>query len=252
MIDPAFRDSVVQGPVQRLDPRLRLLAALAFGVVTISLRETAALAAALGLAVLLAAVAGLPWRPTLRKLAAMDAFVVMALALLPFTVPGEELFRLGPWPASREGLLQALAVAFKANAALLALLALAGTMEVSALGHALKHLKVPDALIHLLLLMVRYVDVLQREYGRLRLAMRARAFRPRSDRHTWRSLGYLVGMLLVRSVERSERVLAAMKCRGFDGHLHLVDEMAFGPPDAAFVVLFLAGLAGLVGLEALP
>ena len=36
--------------------------------------------------------------------------------------------------------------------------------------------------------------------------LRVRGFKPGSNRHTWRSLGYLVGMLLVRSLERAERV----------------------------------------------
>ena len=82
------------------------------------------------------------------------------------------------------------------------------------LGHALGHLHVPRKLAHLLLFTVRYLDVLDREYRRLRAAMKVRSFRPRMSLHTYRAYGYLVGMLLVRSFDRSERMLAAMKCRG--------------------------------------
>lgn len=232
-----------------LDPRGRVLAALAFAVAVVSLQRPQALALALGLALVLAVAARLPLRATVRKLAAMDGFILMALASLPFTVAGEELFRLGDWPASREGLVQAAVIALKANAALLAVLALAASLDPSALARALKHLRLPDALIHLLLLTLRYVEVLEQEYRRLRQAMRARAFRPRSDRHTWRSFGYLLGMLLVRSLERSERVLAAMKCRGFDGRLHLLGDMAYGRADAVFLALSGATLAALAWLE---
>ena len=47
--------------------------------------------------------------------------------------------------------------------------------------------------------------------------MRARGFRPRTSRHTWRSYGNLMGMLLVRALERAQRVEEAMLCRGYNG-----------------------------------
>lgn len=71
---------------------------------------------------------------------------------------------------------------------------------------------------------IRYIDLLRREYLRLHVAMRARAFVARNNRHSWRSFGYLLGMLLVRSHDRSERILWAMKCRAYHGHMH------FGSP----------------------
>jgi cobalt/nickel transport system permease protein len=128
---------------------------------------------------------------------------------------------------------------------------LAGTLEASVLGHALSHLHVPDKLTHLLLLTVRYLEVLQREYLRLEAAMRVRGFRPRISRHTYRSYGYLVGMLLVRSLDRSERVLAAMKCRGFRGRFYLLDHFAFSRRDVPFCVASGVVLAGLIVLEVL-
>jgi cobalt/nickel transport system permease protein len=66
--------------------------------------------------------------------------------------------------------------------------------------------------------------------------MKVRAFRPRMDRHTYRTYGYLVGMLLVRSLERSERIVAAMKCRGFRGRFYLLEHFAFSRRDAWFAV----------------
>jgi len=102
------------------------------------------------------------------------------------------------------------------------------------LGHALLHLRVPDKLAHLFLFTIRYMDLVHHEYGRLRQAMRVRCFRPRANRHTYRSVGHLVGMLLVRSFDRSERVLAAMKCRGFRGRFYVLRHFALGLRDAAF------------------
>jgi cobalt/nickel transport system permease protein len=235
------------GPLLRLDPRLRLLTAAAFAVIVVAGRTPSMLITALALAVLLAAAARLPWGPTRRRLLAMDGFIIAMLILLPFTQPGEPVWQWGSLTASREGLQQAVTIALKANAVVLMLLTLVGTLPVTTLGHALHHLRVPAKLVHLLLFTVRYLEVLRQEYRRLRQAMRARAFVPRSDRHTWRSFGYLFGMLLVRSLERSERILAAMKCRGFQGHYYLLDHFALTAADrwfAAAAVLCLMGLAG--------
>ncbi len=57
--------------------------------------------------------------------------------------------------------------------------------------------------------------------------MKVRGFRPHMDRHTYRSMGNLFGMLLVRAYDRSQRILAAMKCRNFQGRFYLLDHFHF-------------------------
>ncbi len=233
----------------RRDPRLRLLAALAFAGVVVSLEQPEVLALALTGALALALASGWAPRRLLARLLLLEGFMAVVLMLLPFSVAGSLWFRIGPLEASREGAWLALVILLRAHAVVLAMLALLGTLEPAALGHALARLRVPARLVHLLLFTVRYIAVVQDEYRRLRLAMRARAFTPRSDRHTWRSLGYLVGMLLVRSLERSRRVLAAMRCRGFDGRLYLLDDCRWGRADSAWGLAAASVLAALVALE---
>lgn len=109
----------------------------------------------------------------------------------------------------------------------------------------------PPTLISLLIFTVRYIDVLHQEYQRLRAAMKARGFRPRNNRHTYRTFGHLVGMMLVRAVERSERILDAMKCRGFNGQLPLLDKLAFSANDVAFSLAIGATLIGLAAVASL-
>ena len=232
-----------------VDPRLRLLSAAAFALTVVFSIAFPALVSGLLLAIGLALLAHLNLRRTLRRVIAMDLFMLFLLVMLPFTMPGEPLFQIGGMTASKEGLLRALEIILKANAVILALLALAGTMEATTLGHALARLGLPHKLVHLLLFTVRYLDVISREYRRMRKAMRARAFVPRSNAHTWRSIGYLIGMLLVRSLERSERILAAMKCRGYNGHFYLLDDMALTRADAWFIAAGLPVLAAIIGLN---
>lgn len=233
----------------RREPRLRIVTAFTFALLTVSLDRLSPVAMALVLAIGLALSVGLTPRLLLRRMLALEGFMVVLLLLLPFSVPGETLWQMGPFNASREGVLQALTILLKANAVVLALLALVGTLEPVTLGHALARLRVPDKLVHLLLFTVRYLGVLHDEYRRLRQAMRTRGFRARSDLHTWRSLGWLMGMLLVRSLERARRIVEAMKCRGFNGHFYLLDGYPWRVADSFFALAVLAVLSLILLLE---
>ena len=193
--------------------------------------------------------ARLPAGPTLRRMAMMDGFIVFLLLLLPFSVPGEAAFTVLGWPASWAGLEKAAAIGLKANAVVLVLLSLVGSMDPATLGHALARLRLPVTLVHLLLFTVRYIAVIDDEYRRLRRAMKTRGFRPRTNAHTLRTLGYLIGMLLVRALERSERILQAMKCRGFTGRLPLLDTLRFSARDVMFGLGLVPLLAGLLLLD---
>lgn len=237
------------GVIATLDPRLRIVAAAFLGVVTVFLSALPALIAALAVSVGMLLISRLPVRRTLKRMAMMDGFILFTLMLLPFTVPGDAIFTLWGFAASWQGLFQAVKIALTANAVILALMVLVGTMEPVTLGHALYAMRCPEVLVHLLMFTIRYIDVLREEYLRLRGAMRVRGFRPSTNLHTYRSLGYMVGMMLVRAVERSERILEAMKCRGFNGRILLLREYGVTRRD----YLFAAGLAmlclGLIAME---
>ncbi|ARC89064.1 cobalt ECF transporter T component CbiQ [Rhodovulum sp. MB263] len=245
MSDILTADRAAPGAVSRLDgldPRTRLIGAGAFACVTVGASFLPVLLAALLLALGLMALSGRAAGRTLRRMAAMDGFIFLLVAMLPFTTPGTPVMALWGFEASREGLLHAARILLTANAVVLALLSLVGTLEPVTMGQALHRLGTPERLVHLLLFTIRYIEVLRAEYLRLRRAMKVRGFRPGTSWHTYRSLGYLVGMMLVRAVERSERVLAAMKCRGFSGRLPMLSGFAYGPRDAAFG----AGLGALL------
>jgi len=232
-----------------VDPRARVVLSVGFALVTVGLSELVALFAALAMATGLMIMAHLPVGSTLRRMAAMDLFIFALIAMLPFTTPGTPMFTIFGFEASREGLHHAVQIALTANAVALAMLALLGTMEAVTLGHALHALRCPERLVQLMMFTVRYIEVLGEEYARMRQAMRARGFRPRSNWHSYRSYGYLVGMMLVRAIERSERILGAMKCRGFTGRIPLLERFEMRRRDWQFVAGFAVALAALIGIE---
>ncbi len=237
----------VQGSaVGVLDPRTRLLAALAIAVTLIGIKSLPGLLIALALSFALVLLSGLSLRALLHRLLHVEGFMLVLLLILPFTVEGHPLFTLGPLTASSEGLTHAVALVLRINVAILAIFALLGSLEPVRLGQAMARLGVPLQLVHLFLFTVRYVGLFRAETGRLLDSMRARAFVPRSNWHSWRTFGTLAGMILVRSMDRATRVGEAMRARAYCGRLPLSDHGSFSAKDAIFALLLAVVLAGLV------
>lgn len=249
MDQPGSKASLLRGTVAGLDPRMRIAMTVIYAVVVVALSNLWVLGGALAVSIALLALSGLPFRKTLKRMAMMDSFIIFTLILLPFTVPGSAIFSLWGLEASWEGLWRATEIALTANAVILAVMTLVGSMEPVTMGHALFALKTPARLVHLMMFTIRYIDVLREEYQRLRTSMKLRGFRPRSNWHTYRSYGYLVGMMLVRAIERSERILTAMKCRGFNGRITLLEGFHLRRSDLAFAAALGLALLGLIGAE---
>ncbi|MBW1679214.1 MAG: cobalt ECF transporter T component CbiQ, partial [Deltaproteobacteria bacterium] len=80
-------------------------------------------------------------------------------------------------------------------------------------------------------------------------AMKIRCFHPRTDIHTYKTYAYLLGMLLIKSYDRSERVHQAMICRGFKGEFWMLDHFSLKKPDVIAGVLMLFFIMGLSLLQ---
>ncbi|HXZ15430.1 MAG TPA: energy-coupling factor transporter transmembrane component T, partial [Roseiarcus sp.] len=182
-------------------------------------------------------------------MAALDGSMALVVATLPFTTSGQPFSSIMGYGASVEGLTRAVEIALKANAVALMALALLGSAELPEIGHALRRLGVPAKLAQLFLMTVRYIEVLGQEYRRLRTAMMVRGFRMRFSVHTWRSVGWLFGMLFARSIDRAERIGEAMRCRGFNGEFPVLTEFAYTRRDAVFLSAAAGSLALLVAVR---
>ena len=235
--------------LDRIDPRSRIVVALAFTLLTAVTNRPVTLLVTLAVAIVCTGMCGLRLGVVVRRMVPVNLFMLLLIAVMPLTSGGREIGHLGPLSYGEDGLRLALTIAVKGNAIVLMLVALLGSLDITTVGHALNHLHVPDKLTHLLLFTIRYIDVLRREYGRLSAAMRLRGFQPRANMHTYRTYGHMIGMLLVRSLDRSERVVAAMKCRGFRGHFYLLDHFHYSRTDVPFAVAALVVLSSLICLE---
>ncbi len=238
--------------LHRMDPRAKLLVAAAFSIVVAVIDNRCALAAAPAFSILLVVSARLDFGKFIRRLVPANFFVLVLWLTLPLTAPGEAAFSIAGLEFSGAGISQALAITLKANAILVAIIALLATSRVLDLAHAARHFRVPDKLVVLLFFTFRYLFVIASEYRSLHDAMKMRAFRPRTNLHTYKTYANLVGMLLVRSCDRAERIHSAMLCRGFKGKFHLLSHFSLRPADCVAAGVMLCFTALLVYLQCRP
>jgi cobalt/nickel transport system permease protein len=216
---------------------------------------------ALALLVALAAVhlAKIRWDRPLRRLAAMSGFLGALLVILPLTCairPGDTVLILPLLPAlplRLSGLILALTLILKACSVALLMEPMLATAPLARTLQGFAALGLPPALLAMVSLCHRYLFVFQQEMARMHRSMRVRGFRPTTDLATMRTMAHGLGMLFIRSFERTERVYEAMRSRGYRGTFPVTDQPRPNGSDLLKGVLWIGiGLLLLVGDRLYP
>lgn len=234
------------------DPRCKLVGLLTFAFCVVSLRSLVLALVALSLALGAAVACRVPLRRAGRRLLAMSGFLLMLLLVIPFTAPlrpGETLLYfpgLAGLPFHGGGFTLALTIVCKACAVALLMEPLFATAPLTVTLAACARLGVPESLGRMVLLCHRYIFVFLHEMSRMYRSMRVRGFAPASNLATAGAIGNFLGMLFVRSFERTGRVYEAMLCRGYRGSFPLAGGFVATPRDYGK-----AGLSILLGLTLL-
>lgn len=218
----AERDS----PLHRADARVKLAAAVLYiGVVAATAEGAFAVLALLALPpIALVPVSRLGVALVLRRTILAFPFVLAAVPLL-VTRPGEVVATvpLLGWGVREEGVIAVASIMARSWVSVLVAVLLVASTSMIALLRAMQSLRMPRLLLATVFFTYRYIHVVGDEATRM---MRARDSRSaampglRAGRSIrWRAgvLGHMVGSLFMRSLDRSERVHAAMQARGFDG-----------------------------------
>jgi cobalt/nickel transport system permease protein len=249
----SFLDRYREGTslVHRLDPRLKLLAALAFVLAATSTPPRAwpglVLLGVLALGAILAA--RIPPIEVLKRSAIALPFAGMVAVSLPFTRGGGVIWA---WHAfgwtltvTDEGLMLFGAVLVKAWLSVLVAGVLVATTRFPDLLHAMRSLHLPAILVTTISFMYRYLFVLVDEAMRLQTARIARSVG--SGRTVWwraRVLGGMIGSLFIRSYERSERIYAAMLARGLAGEMRTLTRFTWQARDTWVALAWAVALGG--------
>ncbi|MBN1579653.1 MAG: cobalt ECF transporter T component CbiQ [Anaerolineae bacterium] len=225
--------------IHRLDPRLKLLAVLAFVIMTISMPPYAwlSLASLAGLILIAGWASCIPLLGILKRSAVVLPFAGLVAISLPFTQTGQVVWSGHLWgwelAITAEGLSSFILLMIRAWLSVLSSGLMIATTPFSDLLDAMRALHVPDVLITIISFMYRYLFVLVDEAQRLQVARQARSVGT-GQTVWWRAkvLGGMIGSLFIRSYERSERIYNAMLSRGggiaFDSATRLVRQTRLG------------------------
>jgi cobalt/nickel transport system permease protein len=202
--------------VHRAPAHLKIVALLGFVLLVVATPREWYAAYAAYLAVVLGVIvtARVPVLYVVRRMVIEVPFLVFA-ALIPFVATGPRTDVLVQ-SLSEPGLLAAWGLVAKGTIGVMSSLTLAATTEPSDVLLGLRRLRMPELIVQIMGFMIRYLDVVTADLGRMIVAMRSRGVEPRSPRN-WPALARTLGALFIRSYERGERVHLAMLSRGYDG-----------------------------------
>lgn len=158
--------------------------------------------------------ARLPWIIVLKRSLIEVPFVLFAF-LMPFFGRGEQIEFLS-LTLYEDGLLAGAGIIAKGTLGILTAIVLSASTTARELLRGLEKLKFPSLLIQIATFMLRYLNVVNDEMQRMKIARASRGFEATGVRH-WRVLAHSAGALFIRSYERGERVHLAMVSRGYAG-----------------------------------
>lgn len=225
------RYASLDSSLHRLDPRIKIISfiVLIFSIVLLPSVELALIGLIVSVIFLL--VSHLPVRFVMQHIRWVFLFIIPFLIIMPFTVKGNELYNVGGMGITYEGVEFGFLVSIRALAAVMLIFPMVGTMRFDTTLKALYQLRVPGLLVQMLMFTYRYIFIFIDEFSRMQRAMRSRGFRVGTNLHTFTTIGRAVGMLLVRSYERAERVYQAMLSAGYTGNPRTLFDFRSSPKD---------------------
>ena len=236
LVDIGYMDTLAAGdsPLHRLDPRAKLFTTFLFIVAVVSFNkyEVSALVPFFLYPVFLVFAGELPAGYLAGKILLLAPFAVLVGIFNPF-LDRQLLFRLGTLGVTG-GWVSFLSILTRFALTVSAALALLSLTGINSICEALARSGVPRPFVVQLLFLNRYIFVLMGEAERM---SRARALRSYGRRKLGvRVFTQLVGHLLLRTLDRAERVYKAMLCRGFDGHIRIVRFSKIGSREIVFTL----------------
>ncbi len=214
MIAPNYTAVPETNLLLRWEIRHKLVGLLAIIFSFSMIREPRLLPLAVVVSVFIYSLSQLGFTYYLTRLRLPGLFLLMLALILPFSAGSTVLARIGPLALTQEGLHSVALIVVKFLAIFALVLALFAGISLQKLVGALRSLGLPPLLTEMLIFTNRYIYQFTADLRQTHVAAGLRGFKGRSVR-VLKPLAYIVGTLLVRSHNQSERVFQAMTLRGY-------------------------------------
>jgi len=239
--------------IHRLDPRAKVVTTLFFVVCVVSFDkyEISRLLPFFLFPAFLIGMADLPFAYLLRKLVIVSPFVLFIGIFNPL-IDRDIILQIGTLQISG-GWVSLLSILLRFLLTVGAALLLLATTGFPAICMAIEKLGAPRIFALQLLMLYRYIFILIEEAIRMLRAYALRSFSGRKMRyHIFRQL---LGNLLLRTIDRAQRIHLAMLSRAFTGEIRIVRHYTFGRIEAMYTICLIlffgllrfVDIAGLLG-----
>jgi cobalt/nickel transport system permease protein len=236
--------------LHRWEPRYKLLALMALIFSFSFVRDIYILPVMLAASALIFIFSGLPLQFLISRLRLPGLFILALAIVLPFVSGQTVLATLGPLAVKTEGCLEMLLITVKFICIFTVGIALFGSMSFLTAVKSMRALGLPLILADMTFFTYRYLHDINSTLGTMETAMRLRGMQSRS-RGKAGMLASLVGTLLVRSYEQSDRVYKAMVLRGYGQPSTFREEFKTRFQDLAGLLASVAAAAFFVAAEIL-
>ena len=204
--------------VHSLPSHLKIIAAIAFILVVVSTPVTQwpAFVAYFAWLLIVVSIAKIPFLLLFKRALIEVPFIFFAI-LMPFFGSGEKM-QVGPFDLYSEGVIAGSGIVVKGTLGVMTAIILSTSTTAREILRGLERLRLPVLMVQIASFMLRYVNVVNDEMERMRVARISRGFEATGIKH-WRVLATAAGALFIRSYERGERVHLSMLSRGYEGIL---------------------------------
>lgn len=225
------RESYKNSPIHRLDPRIKLLFALAIIIYVVSLpriheKNLARLLAIEIYLILIVLVAGLDLKYFILRILAILPFGLAIALIQPFLRPSF-IENYTPYPLdlplglsiTYQGLTFGSTLLTKFLVCITAIILLSSTTRLRDMVAAADRIGIPREFTLLLSMTVRYLFLFWAVLKRIRIAQETRLFNiwNRDVPRKWilKQIGHSISAIFVRSYEQGEKTYVSMLCRGY-------------------------------------
>lgn len=172
----------------------------------------------------------LPFKIILKRISQIHIIFIPCLIILPFTASGN-LQTIYGIQFSSDGFWLAVLFYIRAVSVVALSMVLIYSTPMARLFHAAERLWIPSVIVQIAVLTYRYLFSLSWEWGNVRNALKSRGFVNTTSIRVYKTYANVIATSLIRSLERTDRVYNAMKCRGYSGRVCLMRDQSIRPKD---------------------
>ena len=231
------------GLLQKLDPRIKIAAVFPLIVIAALARRLGVIVALFATAVVLALLSRVPLA-TLAKRVWLGVLTFTGFISFPalFLTPGVAIYTLPllGWSVTEQGLRAAMYLIMRAETAATFSVLLVLCTPWSFVLKALRVLRLPIVLVVILGMTYRYIFLFLRNAHDMFMSRKSRLVGHLDGREQRRAATASAGVLMSKTIQLSGDVYLAMRSRGFQGEVYVLDEFQTHWFDWAMLVVFIS------------